>query len=133
MRIARTAVALAAVASAVLLAPTAPAAAAVSDCPETYVCIWENHHYSGRMGRFAGNETNLKNRKTPATNCPGSWNDCASSVYNNGLSGCAVFLFVDAGYKGKYHTLARGDAENIPDWDPGFNDKLSSIRWCSPG
>src|SRR5690348_7399782 len=125
--------ALAAVATAVLIAPAGPASASSADCPSTNVCWWEDAGYTGRMGHSVGNQENLKRRETPAAHCDGTWNDCASSVYNHGTSGCAVFLFVDAGYTGKYHTLAKGDKESIPSWDPGFNDKLSSIRWCDPG
>jgi hypothetical protein len=39
----------------------------------------------------------------------GTWNDCIESVSSSGKL-CTVRLYVDANYKGHYHTLSPGDA-----------------------
>ncbi len=107
---------------------TAKAAPAVqNDCnmPGS-VCIWQSIGFKGEKGSFTGSNGNW------ATELPGgalcqkkSWNDCASSVFNN-KSGNAVNLWQNISDKGGFfcvtpmtgysdftqHTFSNGDPLN---------------------
>jgi len=88
--------------------PTASAAPAVqNDCnmPGS-VCIWENVFFKGEEGHFSGNNGNWGNDLPGGTDCSsGSWNDCASSIFNN-KSADAVNLWENAGDTGGHFCVA---------------------------
>ena len=115
---------------------TATPQAAAASCPSTYACFWVNNYYGGTMGKVAGNNTNYMNlsNSSGCTKYPGTWNDCISSVANEGTS-CTVYFWTDSGYSGRYHSVAIGDwIGDFSDWwsDSAFNDAISSNHWCNP-
>jgi hypothetical protein len=133
-----------------VLAPASPAAAAKNtlasvapvtdvvvtgkaDCPGGYVCFWVHAYYQGPMGKLAGN--NLSWGAFPQSQCAtDTWEDCASSTFNNGNS-CAVDLYTGRAYTGYNLWEQRGSyRDNLalnraPDGQ-SFNDRISSNVWC---
>jgi len=110
--------------------------AAAATCPSTYTCFWVNDYYGGTMGKVAGNNSNYMNlsNSSGCTKYPGTWNDCISSITNQGTQ-CTVYFWTDAGYSDRYHSVAIGDwIGNFYDWwgDSAFNDAISSNHWCNP-
>lgn len=111
-------------------APAAAPAAAPSGCPAQYACFWKNANFNDGPGKVKGDNEDF--RALAHGSCPsGTWNDCISSIYNNGRS-CTVFFFKDINYRGEKHSLGLGDSvSDISRWVSGFNDQISSNRWCS--
>lgn len=124
----RTARALAAVALAVTgtaVAHGAPAQAAAS-CPDEsgYLCFWQHVNRGGAMGK-------VQDRNAWWGEFVGGcgaqrWNDCASSVQNEGLR-CEAVLWADINYGGAGLTIHRDSFVNLTDY--GFNDRVSSNSW----
>jgi hypothetical protein len=115
-------------------APTAPAVK--SDCPATYFCVWNSSGYSDGPAKFAGNNTNWGNFSH--SSCPsGTWNDCASSGFNNGTSGFGVEVWQNINYGGASACLPRGWSLNnfagfvYPGTSVSFNNSISSNFWTS--
>lgn len=108
----------------------APASAAPAGCPSSYFCFYADPDYSGGMGKVQGNNTHFSSFHTSTHNCGnGNWNDCVSSVFNNGTS-CTVFLWSDADYQGKVLPLVRNQGyRNLK--TQAFDDVLSSNHWCT--
>lgn len=110
-------------------------ATGLSSCPSTYACFWVNTNYSGTMGKVAGNNPNYT-ALSNSSGCPsGTWNDCISSIANRGTQ-CTVYFYQNANYSksARWHSLSRGDqVANFGTGynDPGFNDVISSNRWCT--
>lgn len=105
-----------------------------------YACFWVNANFGGTRGRVAGNNSNYLNlsNSSGCTAYRGTWNDCISSIRNDGTQ-CTVYFWTDAGYRGRYHSLSRGDqvanfgaAPPAGYGDPAFNDTISSNHWCTP-
>ena len=116
--------------------PATQVSLGVSDCPLQYACFWVNANYTGTMGEVEGNNPDYLNLKNTSgcTAFPGTWNDCISSVWNNGKD-CTVYFWTDANYEGRYHSLALKDGvANVGTGynDPSFNDSISSNSWCTP-
>jgi hypothetical protein len=109
-------------ASEMVSAQTAPAG-----CPSGYLCFWKDINYGGAMGKVAGNNLNFTAFRN--TSCQtGTWNDCISSVYNNGAR-CTVAIYRDANYLGGGLTVPRQTGiSNLGTY--GLNDAISSNRWC---
>lgn len=109
------------------VAPMAPP----PGCTSTNVCFWVNNNYSDGPGRLAG--TNPDWRRFAHRTCGGgTWNDCASSVYNAGTR-CWAYL-----WDGFSYTLgARGNIglnrgvgiPNLGAW--GFDNAASSNSWSN--
>ncbi|MFF8675997.1 peptidase inhibitor family I36 protein [Streptomyces sp. NPDC015242] len=121
-------------------APAAQASAGVQaeTCPvdSGYACFWVNNYRGGTMGKVSGDNENYRNlsNSSGCTRYPGTWNDCISSVENQGRQ-CTVYFWTDANYQGRYHSLSIGDRVNdmAVGWnDASFNDAISSNHWCSP-
>jgi hypothetical protein len=107
-----------------------PASAAPPNCPAGALCIYPDPGYSGGLGTLYGNNPDFTRLPTSTHNCGnGTWDNCVSSAFNNGTQ-CTVYLFSGYSYTGVKHTLSRGDGYyNFH--DVGFDDTLSSNRWCS--
>lgn len=107
------------------VAPTA----APAGCTATNVCFWVHANFVDGPGRLSG--TNPDWRAFGHASCGGgTWNNCASSVYNNG-SRCWADL-----WDGFNYTLgARGSLSlnrgvgitNLVPWD--FDNAISSNSW----
>ena len=109
--------------------------AAPSGCTAGNVCFWVNANFNDGPGRLSGinRDWSVFHHST----CPnGTWNNCASSVYNNGVS-CWAVLWMDPGFGGLSMVLANGTGESdlTDDEEVGslFNDNISSNSWEAPG
>lgn len=109
--------------SAVVLA--GPAHAAIGDCPSTYLCAWANTDYNS--ARLTIRESNSDFGKFAQSACTkyGTWNDCASSLYNHTSDRC-YRLYATAGWVGGYHTLSSGDVVANLGTAWAYNDVISS-------
>ncbi|MEV0183472.1 peptidase inhibitor family I36 protein [Streptomyces sp. NPDC050625] len=100
------------------------AAAAPAGCPSSYFCFWVNAGYSDGPGKLSG-----KNSDWSAfghSSCPsGTWNDCASSDYNNGVS-CDAVVWTGKSYGGTGGWVPKGTGGNF---NSTFNDAVSSNSW----
>ncbi|WDZ87834.1 peptidase inhibitor family I36 protein [Micromonospora cathayae] len=102
-----------------------------------YACFWVGGGFTGTRGRVAGNNPNYRylSNSSGCTKAPGTWNDCISSIRNDGTQ-CTVYFWTDADYHGRYHSLSRGDQvgnfSGAPYYDAAFNDAISSNHWCTP-
>jgi hypothetical protein len=117
-------------------AKAAPAAAAKSDCPSTYFCVWVNSGYNNGPGKFGGNNDNWSNFSHSGCQS-GTWNNCASSGYNHGSSGLGVEVYNGINRGGASACLPQGwSLSNFsgfvyPGTSVGFNDSISSNLWTS--
>jgi hypothetical protein len=111
------------------------ASAAAGDgygCPSLHGCGWVNSQFGTPMGQWAG--PNAKFSIFGQPNCQeGNWNDCISSIDNNG-SQCRINWWWDIGHNsGNVWRLNRGYAYSNLNPDPAgrnANDKFSSDDWC---
>jgi hypothetical protein len=129
------------VAGAMIAAPAASAAqpaamqpAAQSSCPAGYLCFWVNAGYAGAMGKFAG-DNGWWGQYSQAQCQTGTWNDCASSLYNHGNYD-AVYVYQDVNYGGGRACAARGTAwSNLTTLHfnngAGMNDVITSNKWLT--
>jgi hypothetical protein len=111
--------------------------AAETVCAPGNVCVYPNANYRGAALASPRDEPDYT-KWSPGSDCSKpTFSDCASSVENAGRQ-CTVYLWTDVGYKGRYHSLAKGD--RVADFssktsgykDPSFNDTVSSHHWCKP-
>jgi hypothetical protein len=79
------------------------------------------------MGEWAGNNSNLSVFTQPRCSEFGNWNDCISSIDNNGTSGCNINWWWDAGYSGTLWSERPGYAHGSLG---SSNDEFSSDSWC---
>jgi hypothetical protein len=128
---------------------TAPSAASAdppcSDAGD--FCFWVNANYGGALGLLAG--TNPWWGDFPQSECvypaaakdaDGTWNDCASSGYNDGTSGDAVVVYQNINYGGEDACLPDLSAaySDFADYTYGdgsasLNDSISSNSWTPAG
>lgn len=99
-------------------------AAAPSGCTSGNFCFWVNPGYSDGPGKLSG-----KNRDWSVfahSSCPGgTWNNCASSDYNNGVS-CDAVVWTGTGYGGTGGWVWKGTGG---DFTSTFNNAVSSNSW----
>lgn len=99
--------------------------AAPPGCTATNVCFWNGTNYSDGPGRLSGSNSNWT--AFSHSSCPtGTWNDCASSVYNNGTS-CSANLWTTANYGGSRLTLGIGSGQTA--LSSTMNNAISSNNW----
>ena len=110
--------------------------AAKSDCPITYFCVWNSSGYTDGPGKFGGNNANWSNFSH--SSCPtGTWNNCASSGYNNGTSGLGVGVWNGVNYGGASACLPQGwSLSNFagyvwPGTSISFNNAIGSNFWVN--
>ncbi|WP_405768316.1 peptidase inhibitor family I36 protein [Streptomyces sp. NBC_01538] len=97
------------------LAAAPAASAAASDCPDHYVCIFQNVDYGGR---WIGN---LEGHNRP--NVGDYMNDRASSIINN--TNYSITFYEHANYGGASFTVGqRLQVRSLGNW----NDSISSWR-----
>lgn len=105
----------------------AGAARAEHGCPAGYGCGWVDGSYGIPMGKWAGNNNNLSIFTQSACQT-GNWNDCISSIWNEGTS-CNLTWWTNSGYSGNGYRNNRGTGTGF--LSPEFwNDEFSSDRWC---
>jgi hypothetical protein len=104
-----------------------------TSCAGGDLCFWQNDDKGGAKGRVSGNNAAWSWARS---GCPdGTWNNCASSIQNNGNS-CSVKVYDNSGYSGHVLTLTRGTYISslsgywitfpVDSWD---ND-IQSNKWC---
>ncbi|MFI9005764.1 peptidase inhibitor family I36 protein [Actinosynnema sp. NPDC053489] len=110
-------------------APEVVPTAAPAGCHSSNVCFWANNNYNDGPGELSG--TNPDWRRFAHGSCGGgTWNNCASSVYNNGTQ-CWADLWDGLDYalgsRGGL-SLSRGTGiANLGSWD--FDNAISSNSW----
>ncbi|MEJ2854196.1 MULTISPECIES: peptidase inhibitor family I36 protein [unclassified Saccharothrix] len=105
-----------------------------TSCDAGYICFWVHINRAGAKGRLSG--TNAEWDDFPQSQCEGTgnWNDCASSIINNGRS-CNAMVWQHPGYGGAGLRVLRGNGYiNLTDhyitWPfTDWNDKISSNWW----
>jgi len=115
------------------IAVAAPRAHAILRCAAAGdACGFINSNFGSNRGNWAGDNTDLS--VFTQSNCQkGNWNDCISSLWNNGTS-CNITWFWDAsfGTPGLLNHLDNGDSDlsnNVANGST-WNDKISSDEWC---
>ncbi|WP_170323964.1 peptidase inhibitor family I36 protein [Cryptosporangium phraense] len=113
-------------------------AAAPSGCSAGNLCFWNGTNFSDGPGELSGTNSNWQAfSHSTCTSTSGAsyktWNDCASSLYNNGTS-CDARVWTDSGYHGSSYTMSRGQritnlATFYPDAGDTFNNSISSNDW----
>ncbi|WP_369404422.1 peptidase inhibitor family I36 protein [Streptomyces albus] len=101
------------------------AAAAPAGCTSTNVCFWDGYNYSDGPGKLSGWNSNWSVFKTSRCS-DGDWENCASSVYNNGTS-CSAVLWTGRSYSGSRLTLGRGSGQTR--LSSTMNNAISSNSW----
>jgi len=115
------------IASGPAVAPLAP-----SGCSSGALCFWNGTGYSDGPGKLFGKNPDWS--VFGHSSCPsGTWNNCASSAFNNGVNCDSVM------WDGKNYTFG---AEGILEMDRGvgisnlsnvvFNNVASSNSWITP-
>jgi len=123
--------------------PATAAAAArpmsdIADCQaadptRAYVCWWVGANQTGKMHPVRDAISNWTTQKE-ATCQSGTWNDCASTLYNDSSSRGAWFYY-SANDKGNYFCIVPGTYVNdLTKYDYAnsvvpVNDTISSNRW----
>lgn len=121
--------------TALVALPATPAAASLSQCASGFICVWNATGYTDGPGSFGGSNQNwsLFSHST----CPsGTWNNCASSVYNHGSSGLGVNVYVDIDYATGSLCVPQGaGASDLSVWQytngANANNSISSNFWTS--
>jgi hypothetical protein len=115
-------------AGSILVGATPAHAGSPSDCPATFLCVWEHTTWGGARGQFAGTNPNWG---AFSKSTGGTWNNVASSGYNHGTSGKLACMWDGTSYTlgsaGGY-CLGSGVADSTF-VDDGFNDVASSNNW----
>ncbi len=115
------------------------AAGGLEACDSGSFCVWVDANFSDGPGQWPNNSNNYLSWSHPSCGVLNlrTWNNCASSVFNNG-NNCNIQLYDDVNYgTGRgYYNLARGGRlanltiDKMTDGQP-MNDRLSSHKWCS--
>lgn len=134
------------------VSPTAPVSAgatvsqpaaspnAMSDCPAGYLCAWVDGNFGRDRAQFAGDNEAWGLFSDPECVYPsgggpfsnGTWNDCASSLYNHGNYD-GVIVYRDNQYQSYSDCLPLGTSiQYMPFWpntSETMNDEISSNKW----
>ncbi|GAB3441927.1 hypothetical protein GCM10027436_26980 [Actinophytocola sediminis] len=102
---------------------------AQQSCDAGFVCFWSAAYYGGVRGQLAGNNANWSAFPRPECGAISNytWNDCASSAFNNGTQ-CTAYLYRAGGYVDLGVILPRGTGVNY--FNQANNDAVSSNDWC---
>ncbi|WP_189056382.1 peptidase inhibitor family I36 protein [Longimycelium tulufanense] len=93
-------------------------------CPRGWVCFWTKHGFRGHRGKVAGNNRNWQ--AFPERYCrSGTWDNCASSAYNNGRTHHVRF-YQHPNYRGRGINIYKGQSRSSLGW---MNDRTSSNKW----
>jgi hypothetical protein len=117
-------------------APSAQVNRNYTSCPSTYLCFWVNSNWGGAMGKLAGPNTTWAAFKQ--SQCSGgTWNNCASALYNHGASDQAL-VYENTGKTGPYACIPRSvtSFSNLTQWvyaqdGHSMNDSISSNAWTT--
>jgi hypothetical protein len=105
---------------------------ATTSCPAGNLCFWVDAGYNRAMGKVGGDNGSWA--AFAQADCGGgTWNDCASSVFNHGNFD-KVYVYQNDGFLGGVVCLSKGTAwsdlsQRVFNNDVGMNDQISSNRW----
>ena len=113
------------------------AAAGRSACQSGNFCAWDNYEFSGGPGQWYGNASNYTRWGHSGCGLASlwTWDNCASSVFNNG-NNCNLTFYDGINYTGASYNLPRGSylarmtLDRMSDGQSA-NDRISSHRWCT--
>jgi hypothetical protein len=116
-----------------MMAPS-PASAGWDDCPDEsgYLCFWVNLGWEGTPGKLSG--TNAYWSSFSKSQCgSGTWDNCASSLRNEGRS-CEAVVYRDPNFRGPSWVINRDTGVyDLRQWsmEPGRNwdNEISSNSW----
>jgi len=116
--------------------PAVPASAAVTDCNPGQLCVWNNTSYTDGPGRFSGSNSNWNNFPHGSCTYNGTWNNCASSGFNDGTTGLGVILWETIGYTEGQFCMPQGlQVANFGNrtFNNGhnLNNRVSANLWSS--
>ncbi|MER5897561.1 peptidase inhibitor family I36 protein [Streptomyces sp. NPDC001876] len=110
-------------------------AAAPAGCTAGNLCFWVNDNWNDGPGQLYGNNADwgVYSHSTCST---GTWEDCASSLYNNGNS-CVASVYFLENYQTPKLSISRQSGYNslsaVPlgyGVDGNWNDNIRSNKWC---
>jgi hypothetical protein len=106
------------------------------------LCFWVDANFVGAMGHVFGTNDAWNTFVFNQAACPtGTWNDCASSLFNAGSEIAIVFMNIDRKANDRFQCIAPGTmafknlaADNYPqNPNPTMNDSISSNEWTPSG
>jgi hypothetical protein len=113
------------------------AAAGRADCPSSWFCVWVDVDFVGGPGKWQGNESNYTNWLHGGCGVRSlwTWDNCASSVFNNGQS-CNLTFYDGINFAGAWYNLPRGSflafmTQDLMSDQANANDRISSHKWCT--
>ncbi|MFG2049460.1 peptidase inhibitor family I36 protein [Micromonospora sp. NPDC048935] len=108
-------------------------------CDPGSFCVWVDPNYSDGPGQWPNSTSSYFGwaHKSCGLINGGTWNNCASSVFNNGQN-CNIQLYDDVNYgTGRgYYNLAKGGhlanlkLDKMTDGSP-MDNRISSHKWCT--
>ena len=107
-------------------------------CNSGSLCFWANINYSDGPGQVQGNNPSWfpfgNSSCRTQGNSGGVWADCASSIYNHGVS-CTAHVYYLTNYGLPKLDIARGtgfsNLVNVARSGGGnWNDEIESNNWC---
>jgi hypothetical protein len=113
-------------------APSTPAYAP-SGCGSGNLCFWNNINYNDGPGQLSGSNASWFN--FAHSSCPGgTWADCVSSIFNNGVN-CTAHVYYYTNYAGPKLNISRGTGySDLTRLSTGvgttWNDNIESNNWC---
>ncbi|WP_221353172.1 peptidase inhibitor family I36 protein [Streptomyces beigongshangae] len=115
--------------SAATMPTSVKTAAAPAGCNSGSLCFWNGQNYTGAgPGQLSGKNPDWSVFGNSA--CPnGNWDNCASSIYNNGVN-CNSVTWTNKNYGGGFYSLPRGTGET--QLASSHNNAFSSNSWISP-
>jgi hypothetical protein len=114
------------VAAAIVPVGVPSVAKAEHGCVSSYACGWVDGGYGIPMGKWSENTPNFT--VFGQSRCQtGNWNDCVSSLWNEGTS-CNAIWWTNSGYGGSGYHNNLGTGTGV--LSGGWNDEFSSLKWC---
>ncbi|WP_327371257.1 peptidase inhibitor family I36 protein [Streptomyces sp. NBC_01217] len=109
--------------------------AAPAGCTAGNLCFWVNDNWNDGPGRLDGNNPDW-GVYSHSTCGSGTWEDCASSLYNNG-NNCTAHVYYLENYQTPKLSISRQSGYNSLSAVPlgygvsgNWNDNIRSNNWC---
>ena len=114
-----------------MVGSSGPGAFAPAGCPSGALCFWNARNFTGGPGKLFGRNANWS--AFGHASCPsGTWNNCASSAYNNGVS-CDSVMWDGTNYTfGAAGALVLDRGVGLDLASVGFDGVTSSNSWITP-
>jgi len=114
-----------------MVGPSETVAFAPAGCSSGALCFWNARNFTDGPGKLFGKNANWS--AFGHASCPsGTWNNCASSAYNNGVS-CDSVMWDGTNYTfGAAGALVMDRGVGLDLGSVGFNNVASSNSWITP-